>query len=684
MVNDPARIHNWHEHAYFGMHYDLHGHEDELPGFCAEVDEEQLVRLWSKLKPDWVQCDGKGHPGYTSWFCDIGWRTPTLVKDDVAAYRNASRRLGLPLVIHYSTLLDGKATRVHPEWAARDLEGKQIGQRVCLTGDYFDQLMIPQLIELIDKYDVDGFWLDAENWGATPCWCERCRKRFTAETGIAEVPENDKDPHWNEWLEFFRELFRRHVAHYTAAVHARKPDCLVCSNWMYSLRQPEKIAIGVDYLSGDFTPRFGADRAALEGRFFDGRGKSWDLLVWGFVCNPAIPLRNTSQLMKSVLHLSQECAESIALGGATVIYLVPQRDGRLSESEHRIAAEVAEKFILPRRKYCFGTRSASEIALLHHTDSFYARNNALFLLGNAHDALEGALHLMQENHLSADILASCDFFARLGDYKMVVLPEVAFFSEAEKEALRHYAADGGIVLGFGASFAADFAAELGVGLDGEAIQEPEYDRTNLVNHRRRTALRFGGFGCSLPGPVQPVRPLDGAVGLARLYPTPDGDCRPGEEKLLATAHRYGKGCFAGLYGPVCTLYIQSHYFVVRDLVGDLIGRLPFRQRVRVEAPAHLELILRRRDGELLVNLINRGAAEMMTPQRLVMTAQAPVNDVKVTVTEGAKYRDISVFPEIPGFRVERRGDGAAEIVLPRVDIHSVIVLKDAGGEAGRS
>ena len=111
--------------------------------------------------------------------------------------------------------------------------------------------------------DVDGFWVDGENWASKPCWCDRCRAEFTRRTGCKEAPSGEGEPDWDEWLAFHRELFIEHVARYAAAVHARKPSCLIVSNWMYTVRQPEAVAAPVDYLSGDFDWAWGADRAAV-------------------------------------------------------------------------------------------------------------------------------------------------------------------------------------------------------------------------------------------------------------------------------------------------------------------------------------------------------------------------------------------------------------------------------------
>ena len=667
---------NWHENAFFGMHYDLHGHIDDLPGFCGKVDEEQLYRIWSELKPDWVQCDGKGHPGYATWFCKTGWATPELVKDDVRAYRNASKRLGIPLGIHYSGLRDGKAVRENPDWQCYGYDGSKTGDGICLTSGYLKELMIPQLLELIDDYDVDGFWIDGDNWGAAPCWCKRCQKTFTERTGITEIPMSPEGRYWREYMDFFRTLFEEYVTAYTSAVHERKPDCMVCSNWMYSVRQPEAVKVNVDYLSGDFTPNYGADRAALEGRFLDSRNKPWDLMAWGFTRSTVyVDWEKSSQLMKSAVHLSQEIAEPIALGGGTMIYLAPMRDGRLSEAEHRIVSKVANEFAHPRRKYCFKTQSASEAALLHLTETYYERNNPLYNLGHAHEALEGALHAMQETHRSVDIISSKDTLERLSDYKLIILPEVSKVTPEEKAAILKFAENGGIVFGTGAYFANEFADALGVLADGETIEEPTYLLRNMINHRRRTAVRFNNEGCSMLCPVQPVKPLAGTDVLTNIYPTTDGDCEEGTVKPVATMKRYGKGVIAGCYCPIFALYWQCHYYVVRDLLDDMLKKIGFEQSVELDAPEYLEMILRKRSDEYMVNLLNRSAAAVMNPNRIVANTLNVVCNIKLQIKDNGEFSKATVFPEDKEFKAERINNNTWEITLPKVEIHSVITLR---------
>ena len=42
---------------------------------------------------------------------------------------------------------------------------------------YLEKLMIPQMIDLIDRYGVDGFWIDGDLWAIEPCYCPRCEAR---------------------------------------------------------------------------------------------------------------------------------------------------------------------------------------------------------------------------------------------------------------------------------------------------------------------------------------------------------------------------------------------------------------------------------------------------------------------------------------------------------------------------
>ncbi len=106
----------------FGIHYDLHaGADDTVLG--RDLSVEHLVERLSRVMPDWVQCDCKGHPGYTSWPTEVGSTSPGMVQDALRIHREATRRLGIPLGMHYSGVWDTRAVELHPDWARVDENG---------------------------------------------------------------------------------------------------------------------------------------------------------------------------------------------------------------------------------------------------------------------------------------------------------------------------------------------------------------------------------------------------------------------------------------------------------------------------------------------------------------------------------------------------------------------------------
>ena len=65
---------------------------------------------------------------------------------------------------------------------------------VCPRSGYWEKLVIPQLLELVNDYQLDGFWIDGDLWGFPGCRCEKCTGVFSLRTGIAEIPEKPGDP----------------------------------------------------------------------------------------------------------------------------------------------------------------------------------------------------------------------------------------------------------------------------------------------------------------------------------------------------------------------------------------------------------------------------------------------------------------------------------------------------------
>ncbi len=662
---------NWHEHVFFGIHYDLHANASDTE-LGRELTAEHLRERLLRVRPDWIQADCKGHPGYTSWPTAVGSTSPGVVNDALRIHRDVSRALGIKLGMHYSGVWDSRAIELHPDWARRDQAGQPDPNMTCRLSGYDAELMIPQMLEVVEKYDVDGFWVDGENWASKPCWCDRCRAEFTRRTGIEEIPQTAGDAHWDAWLAFHRDLFVEHVTRYADAIHARKPTCLVCSNWMYTVRQPDPIVAPVDYLSGDYDWAWGANRAAVEGRVLDGRGKSWDLMAWGFTKTGAMGT-NPPWVMKTATHLCQELAEVIALGGAVMVYNTPQRTGWLTGWHQDLLAEVAE-WCRARQEVCFGMRSASQAAILHLADHYYSCNQPLFNYGEAVQPVEGALHALLETGRSTDILTEDAALSRLGHYALVVVPEQTRLSSAIIAALEAFAQAGGHVLMSGSHLAHECpalvaATPAGAPITGETTCLPVPLPHPLSSQEREAT---GVRAVPVSGPWQPVQPLAGTEILARRLAQQEPE-KDATDQTIVTRRSVGRGSVTAIHGPIFRDYFLDHYPLLRRFIGGLIEGLDILWEVTVEAPPWLELIARRKDGKLVVNLINRGAGEALSPNRVIVEELPPVTDVVLRIRRTHAPESVVVVPDntTPWWACE---GGTLTIKIPRVAIHSAVVV----------
>jgi hypothetical protein len=138
-------------------------------------------------------------------------RNPKLGDEDLLGYLiRGMRRFGVIItarVDHHATYPD--AASAHPEWIARDPDGSMRRHPrhaelylTCPMGDYNEFFMTAVMKEIVARYQVDGF--NHNRWAPPAiCYCEVCRSRFRAATGLA-LPdgENPRDERWVRYVEW--------------------------------------------------------------------------------------------------------------------------------------------------------------------------------------------------------------------------------------------------------------------------------------------------------------------------------------------------------------------------------------------------------------------------------------------------------------------------------------------------
>lgn len=660
-ANEPGR--NWHMDAFFGLHYDLHAGEKDTE-LGAALTHEHLRAELLKVKPDWVQCDCKGHAGWTSWPSEVGSTSPGVVNDALRIHRDVTRELGLPLVMHYSGVWDSRAIELHPDWARIGPPGDPAGKEgfviggTCNLSPYTDELMIPQFLELIDKYDIDGLWVDGENWAVRACYCERCTSAFTAETGFSEIPATPDAPHWAEWAAFHRRMFEEHVRKYTDAVHEKKPSCLVCSNWMYTVGQPSPIVVPVDYLSGDFSWSWGLNSALLEGRFMESRGLSWNLMAWGFSTTEE---GMAGWTFKPAAHLCQEAAAVISLGGAFQIYDNPQRNGHLTNWHQDTMAEVA-RFCRARQPWCQHSESVPQVAVLHSISHYYCEGNEVLMAPgqSAQAPVNGALHALLENGCAVDVLSEEGLLESINKFALVVIPEQTHLPESLKMAVRQYVEDGGKLIISGTNVAADWGDLAGVAADGELEDGYFY-------------LQVGREATTIKGPRQPVK-LQGAQEALPVMIQQQPGFNDSSQPAI-TLNNVGTGQVLAIHSNIFAHSSRTHYPRTRALLGTLIDRLQPNFLVELDAPARLQLVLRRREKQLIAHLVNTGSAHPTTPLQSMVEEVLPIGPITLRLKLLSQPKSVSLAPRMEGLSWEWES-GVLTVKVMAVGIMDSVVVDE--------
>jgi hypothetical protein len=625
--------------SFFGLHFDLHpAKEDTALG--RDVNEAMVQSLLDAAKPDYVQYDSKGHAGWLGWKSEVGPSAPGIVNDSLAVWRRVTARNGVSLYIHFSGVWDSEAVRRHPDWARVDGEGRIDKRQTSTFGPYADALMIPQLREAATKYDLEGAWVDGECWATHPDFRESAVEAFKKATGRTEAPRSPKDEGWNEFLEFNRERFRQYVKHYVTEVHKTHPRFQIASNWLYSTFVPEEPTLPVDFLSGDYLGNASISTARVEARYLAQTGKPWDLMAWGFQQADSNAI---GHVYKPAVQLQQEASVVLAQGGGFQVYYVPSRAGHFEESHVKVMGEVA-KFCRAREKSSHKSESVPQIGVVFSKETLYNTTNKLFGgWGKLMDPARGWIDALTACQWSVDVLPDWKLARMASRYPLIVLPDWAAPGEAVHSALDAYVKAGGNLIVCGAANARRWASAIGMSAMGEAEVE-------------ETFLTGGEVLAIAKGLWQRIEPGAGTVLEWRV---PDHDSRK-DRQPAAVSGTLGKGRVAIIPGPIGVVYAATHATTVREFVMRAAKPM-FRPMVEVSGPPTVEVSLRRKDGALLVHLLNTTGMQVAGDFASIDFVP-PVGPVRLKFNSGAP-KSVRLEPE--GTELK------APYEVSRLEVHSI-------------
>jgi hypothetical protein len=603
----------------------------EIVRRCAAAHAEYLV-LWVR-DGDFTFHNSKLVPK------PVGFGDRDVLREAV----EEGRRVNLPIIAYCQLQYPAHELRQHPEWKARQADGKPIDSLVCFNTAYTN--VVKELLSEMMIYGIAGFHLDMVDQGFGPphgCWCDTCRKLFQAEYG-RPMPRgvNWEDEDWDRMLRFRCATSDRFEKSLTEHVRSLNPRATVDFN--YHGNPPFSWEIGqtpvVHAGNGDFVTgeaglwAFGALSASFNAEWYRAAtpGKPFQVAVQRGV------RMYHDQTTRPLNDMRWEMFTLLAHGAFVTMIDKTAYDGWLDPVAYdRIGALLGEA---RGKRAQFGHAPVRDVGIYFSSRSrdWVGRDKPATWF----QSVQGAHKACVYEHLGFGFLFDENVSLEgLKQFPVVCLPNTGILSDREVALFRRYVEDGGTLLITGQSGQFD---RMGKPMAASTLQDLIGAK---IKGRREDADSWMRFGSAPEGMAALTTGLRTdwpflVRGPATIYEpttaTPVGELLDSHRAALANPtgynndwplsarnvvgpavllHSVGKGRVLTFAGSPETATAGEHHIVeTRKLFANAVRFLNPTPRIRITAPANVEAVVTDDPATrtLRVHLIAYNATPQTTP-----------------------------------------------------------------------
>ena len=628
----------------FGIHFDFHAMpEDVVPEIWKPKYYAQML---DAVKPDFVQCDTKGHEGLSSYPTAAG--TQANIKHDILAMmREETAKRDIALYGHHSGIYDRKAVADHPDWAVVDADGKVSEDYISVFSPFADELLLPQLRELAGIYKLNGAWIDGECWATQVDYSKNAVEAYKKEFG--KEPPRPDEAGFTEYREFCRTGFKKYVQYYVETIKREFPGFEITSNWIFSAMMPEKMDVDVDFLSGDYDPVNSVESARFQGRVLEARNITWDLMAWG---QNAIPFSwlTENRHTKELIQYQQEASVIVAMGGGFEFFNIHYASGgAIQQWAIPVWAKTAE--FCRGRSECFGAKIRKEFGILLPYDRNDETNAFLYLDAPGKKRCEMWIGAMQDCQYSSKVVFEEDLCSgKINDYRIIVIPGARTISKQAISALENFVENGGIVLVDNPSMFHFYA-------DAPAAQKRQIfvDAEGALASAESSYCEYVPSGCTPYGEVR----FDNIYDVA-----PHAAC---------SVSKQGKGTWGFLNIDLGDFYTINRSNTLRVFLKKLIADLGYQAAVSVGGSRFADLTVTEKDGKTIINVINM-AGEHNVPSVRSYNEVPLIGPLTISIAPEMGITDVKSVTDAD-YVLEKENNIITAITLKSLHIHAAFVCR---------
>ena len=664
---------NWYRGAFCKLHFDMHT-PAEVTDIASGFDPGEFVRRLQMASPDAICFFAKSAIGWSHYPTRIGAMHPHLKRDLLGEAVEACHKAGIKLIAYYCIeILPPPIAQAHPEYLMRTKDGEPVRHQnrfvSCINSPVQEGLILPQLREILEGYDVDGIFFDGFPALHQICFCEGCRRSFGG-----EIPDGPDHPEWRGFLSWQQRRLDEWCTETARFIHSIRPDVMVGVNWLAANRYADEPPPEIDYLTADYPV---TDNCSL--------GTSYQLAAW---CWREIPcdVMNARMLhwwsdwtSRPAAALKSEFASSIAYCSPLFLGDLLPPDTSLPDLHVMELAGEAFRFARERESLIHEARPIADVALINSfTDHLFTSGSP----SRDESALRGAFLAAVESGHTVHILLESDLKEHLRGYKMALICETGFLGEDVCEIIRRFVADGGRLVVCG---------KVPLGTDGDSLEDVLGVRVEGESDDDRAYLRVPDeYADQLWPDWEPVRPWVLVHGRYQLTSAERAKVltqivAPGARYQLGaqapshstefaaiTLNDFGKGKAAFCVLPLAGDYWRRGNSGAKYILSGMIDLVLPDRTVEVKGDLSLQVALALKENAMIVHLLSYHA-ERRPGNPPVVERIPPVKEIELRIRVGRSPTSLIQLPE--GRRLDWEfEEGLLQTIIPDMHIHTAVLI----------
>jgi len=593
-------------------------------------------------------------------------------------------------------------TREHPDWRVRFLDEpgyptERHNHFVCFNSPY-GELLKEYCVEVLNDLNFDAIWFDgcylfgpaADGW-LWSCCCERCAKAFKEAIGETIPRKIDwTDPVFREFIKWRYDFFEGYWAELTDYVRGKSAHGLIALNHFNRMYMGAVSGSPLRHRPIDALVAAEGWTSSLQMQLKTLRAVSdtyppevWT--VFGDGVNPSYPLGPNPDPSAAIFYIQ---AAATAGGYASFGMEDPEGSG--------ITLKEISSAVGPLKSYVGGEPVGCCGLVFSGLTKDFANCAEVpgFVRSDRHkpavDTAYGMGFLLNHLHIPFEIVLDNQFDGNLEKFPVLFLGDVQCMEDNAAEALKDYVAKGGTLIVTGESGTkTPMGRERETGVLDEllGIGARRTEREYCILEPVEGALSGDGLPprYMVSGKARLVRARDGTrvLATAKMKIKKRAGTNNFAAKLLppdiiegaaVLERRVGKGRVVFIAPDIGSDYSQNPNRRSRELIRRLIGFNP--APFTTDAPANVELAIYRKDGNLVIHVLNKpatmfrrtGKEFQLSPEDITPTG--PVRIWMDVLSDG-------IFSPTAGDElVVNETAKGVEIGLPRLENYHLIIIPE--------